>query len=47
MFVFGVACLVSAAMQPITQGTGLAVAFIVLALVVPGAIWLFRKSPKS
>lgn len=46
LFFFGVACLISAALQPVTEGTGLAVAFIVLGMVVPGAIWLFRKPSK-
>ena len=44
LFFFGVACLISAVMQPVTEGTGIAVAFIVFGMVIPGAIWLFRTT---
>ena len=47
LFFFGVACLISALFQPFTEGTGLALAVIVLGMIVPGAIWLFRKHPKA
>ena len=46
LFFFGLAALGSFVNTPVGEGSGFALAVILFVLVIPGAIWLFRK-PKA